>query len=387
MTIDLSLLNQVTISLDRKSVSIGPGNLWGNVYKKLDAEGLATSGGRVSDVGVGGLVLGGGFSFFSPRVGLVCDNVLNYEIVLASGQVTNINATSNRDLFRALKGGSNNFGIVTRFDMKVFPQGKFWGGFLLHPIQLKDQFFKIFENFAKSKDYDPYAALIHSYSYVPAQGGWFIGSSVYYTKEDANPAVFAPFKALPPLTSTTRISNLTDFTIELSTNTPPGGRASFATATYKNSAKTMSRIYDLTNAISPSLANVKDLVFSLSFQPLPQIVLAPGFATTAGAGNVLGLSAADGDLVNVLVGGQWSDPADDAKLDAATRKLFAEIAKVTKEEGTDNPYLYLNYAAEWQKPIQGYEEEQVRFLRKVSRDVDPGQVFQRLVKGGFKLNA
>jgi hypothetical protein len=50
--------------------------------------------------------------------------------VLANGQIVDANANSYSDLFYALKGGSNNFGVVTRIDLKTFPQGKFWGGFI-----------------------------------------------------------------------------------------------------------------------------------------------------------------------------------------------------------------------------------------------------------------
>jgi hypothetical protein len=70
----------------------------------------------------------GGFSFFSSREGFISDNVLNFEIVLASGDIVNANATENSDLWIALKGGSNNFGVVTRFDLLTFEQGPFWGG-------------------------------------------------------------------------------------------------------------------------------------------------------------------------------------------------------------------------------------------------------------------
>jgi hypothetical protein len=58
----------------------------------------------------------------------VCDNVINYEIVLASGEVTNANAETNHDLWAALKGGGNNFGVVTRYDLAIFRQDKMWGG-------------------------------------------------------------------------------------------------------------------------------------------------------------------------------------------------------------------------------------------------------------------
>jgi hypothetical protein len=48
--------------------------------KALDAVNLATSGGRAATVGAGGLVIGGGNSFYAARKGLVCDNVAQFEV-------------------------------------------------------------------------------------------------------------------------------------------------------------------------------------------------------------------------------------------------------------------------------------------------------------------
>jgi FAD/FMN-containing dehydrogenase len=57
--IDLASLNQVTISPDKSYVSVGPGQHWENVYGPLEKQGLTVVGGRVAEVGVGGLMLGG----------------------------------------------------------------------------------------------------------------------------------------------------------------------------------------------------------------------------------------------------------------------------------------------------------------------------------------
>lgn len=59
------------------------------------------------------MTLGGGLSFLSTQYGLVCDNVVNFEVVLADASIVNANATSNTDLFWALKGGGNQFGRST----------------------------------------------------------------------------------------------------------------------------------------------------------------------------------------------------------------------------------------------------------------------------------
>lgn len=71
ITIDLAGLNQVTVSQDKKSTGIGPGNRWVDVYSKLDALGLAVLGGRDAAVGVGGLVTGGNAPITLLRTGLM----------------------------------------------------------------------------------------------------------------------------------------------------------------------------------------------------------------------------------------------------------------------------------------------------------------------------
>jgi FAD/FMN-containing dehydrogenase len=82
----------------------------------------------MAPVGVPGLVLGGGISFFSNELGWACDNVANYEVVTASGVVVMASFTSHADLYWALRGGGNNFGIVTNFKFDAFPLTKMWGG-------------------------------------------------------------------------------------------------------------------------------------------------------------------------------------------------------------------------------------------------------------------
>ena len=84
VTIDLSKLTQLEVSNDRKQVSVGAGRLWSSVYLELDAKNLSVIGGRSGDIGVGGLTLGGGISYFSGRYGWACDNVNNYEVNMSS---------------------------------------------------------------------------------------------------------------------------------------------------------------------------------------------------------------------------------------------------------------------------------------------------------------
>jgi FAD/FMN-containing dehydrogenase len=80
VAIDLRNLNELIVSNDETQVSVGAGLVWSSVYMELDARNLSVIGGRSGAIGVGGLTLGGGISFFSGRYGWACDNVNNYEV-------------------------------------------------------------------------------------------------------------------------------------------------------------------------------------------------------------------------------------------------------------------------------------------------------------------
>lgn len=146
----------------------------------------------------------GGLSHFSGHVGLFCDNVLEYEIVLASGDT--IRATQNDpeygDLFFALRGGSNNFGVVTRFTFRVFRQGRLWGGTLIHGIESKEQQLNAFYDYAGSSEPDPSASLVHCFGMSAEQGSGFV-NGIVYTKPESDPAVFKPFTNIDPIYANT----------------------------------------------------------------------------------------------------------------------------------------------------------------------------------------
>jgi len=84
VTVDMGLMDDVTLDKDSAVASIGPGARWMHVYGALDPEGWTVAGGRAGSVGVAGFLTGGGNSFFSARTGFACDNVKNFELVTAS---------------------------------------------------------------------------------------------------------------------------------------------------------------------------------------------------------------------------------------------------------------------------------------------------------------
>jgi hypothetical protein len=81
----------------------------------------------------GGLTLSGGIGFLSRLYGMTIDNVIAAEIVTADGRVHIVDHEQEPELFRALRGGGGNFGIVTRFRCRLVEVREVYGGPLILP--------------------------------------------------------------------------------------------------------------------------------------------------------------------------------------------------------------------------------------------------------------
>ncbi|TVY83940.1 Bifunctional solanapyrone synthase [Lachnellula suecica] len=377
ITINLRSMNQVTVNAEKTLVSIGGGARWGEVYPVLDAQKMATSCGRVSDVGVGGLSTGGGISYFSGRKGLVCDNIVNYEVVIASGAVINANKLENRDLWHALKGGSSNFGVVTRLDISTFPQDKFYGGVVVADYSTLNSQLEGFSNLLAN--FDPHAALMISISWS-ASKGYFIFDNVEYTKDITDPPIMMPFtQASPQFMNTMRISDVSDFATEASQFASAGLRTQFATTTFGGPLSMLTTVQQIwSNSIS-TIASISGINWAMTIQPWPHPFEAQG------SGNSLGLSSSDGPLTLFLLSYSWDLASDDEAATTAAQKLIAAIDAATQKAGHYHSFKYLNYAAYWQDPIAGYGAENVRKLKAMAMKYDPAGSFQIGCPGGFKI--
>lgn len=176
VTLDLGRLAWTRLRPDGEAADIGPGGLWGDVYRALHAHGRVVAGGREGNVGVAGLILGGGNTFYTPRRGFACDNVVAFEVVLADGAVVTADRHGGcADLYWALKGGSNNFGIVTNFRMRMLPAGgPVWGGLTFFPKQLTEPALDALADFTENMHKDPDSNLLCFFAYT--------GTSIHYDR-------------------------------------------------------------------------------------------------------------------------------------------------------------------------------------------------------------
>lgn len=165
VTIDMGRMTEVTYDKETKLASIQPGLRWVDVYRKLLEYRVCVTGGREGNVGVAGFLTGGGNSYHASLHGFGCDNIANFEIVLADGKVINANANSHSDLWTALKGGSGNFGIVTRSDMYTFSAQDVWCGIRTSIRSHGDDLARMLVDFTNNNHNNPQAALLVLYTF------------------------------------------------------------------------------------------------------------------------------------------------------------------------------------------------------------------------------
>lgn len=139
----------------------------------------------------------GGMTFLSRRHGFSCDNIYGYEVVLASGEVVYATESSNSDLWLALKGGSSNFGIITRFDVATFPHDLMWFDVVEYDYtdSVLQAHAEAFSSFMEPDNFDDAAMMGIFMDYQ--DGSHSIYDALWYADNVANPAVYNGFTEIP----------------------------------------------------------------------------------------------------------------------------------------------------------------------------------------------
>jgi len=135
VVLDLSNLKSIEVDPAARTARVGGGCLWGEVDAATNKHGLAVPSGIIATTGVGGLTLGGGLGHLTRKCGLTIDNLIEADVVLASGEKVRASSDENPDLYWAIRGGGGNFGVVTSFLFRLHEVGTIVGGPTFWPVE------------------------------------------------------------------------------------------------------------------------------------------------------------------------------------------------------------------------------------------------------------
>ncbi|CCX04916.1 Similar to Bifunctional solanapyrone synthase; acc. no. D7UQ40 [Pyronema omphalodes CBS 100304] len=385
VTVAMVNFQQREIDNSTNIMHLGPGNRFYQAYAEMDKYNKVGVLGRYAQVGTG-LLLGAGLSYLNNQEGLGVDNVKAYEVVLANGTVVTASRTSNSDLFKAMKGGGDNFGVVTRYDLQLYDRpATVLGGLITYGeagmATLEDLTYDYHANVAPN---DQQTHVLPNWGYNAATGLREAFVPVFYNKDvSVLPPSLKGWADAPTVKNTVRRTNSIS-ALALENNEGYGNGLVQEQRTFTVYAN--KQFFHDVNALylewSKKYQHIEGFYTLHCNMPITPHAVAEGIRK---GGNSLGLAGSKNQTLSVLYFGlSFKNLADTAAVFPAHDEFVESVKKIASDRGILHKYIMWNYSAYNQKVIEGYGPESVAFLKRVSKKYDPTGGFLRLV-GGQKL--
>ncbi|KUJ07010.1 FAD-binding domain-containing protein [Mollisia scopiformis] len=373
--IDLSKMRKVTVDPEAKTITAQGGALWRDVDAEAEKYQMATVGGTVNHTGIGGLTLGGGYGFLSPAYGLVIDNLLSVEMVLADGTIVTASDTSHPDLFWAIKGAGIGFGVATTFIYRAHSQkSPVWGGLMIFPKPHLGAVIQMANTVVQESEPGPvmlmgFAALPPTCQPVILALVWFNGSA------DEAEKYYKSLLDLGPLVNTAK-----EIPYSESNTLANGPSAHGLRRTMKGSAflaplelSFADTIWDEYIAFIEKVPDAQETLVMFEFVPFKKILAVPqtatAFANRGAYGNIL-LQPTWRDKVNDGVCREWTRAVSRMAREELERRVGEGTDEVTKSgEGEYGNYDSLGASG---KTVFGVNFPRLVELKK---RYDPQNVF------------
>lgn len=261
-----------------------------------------------------------------------------------------------------------------------------WGGFLAWEMHSsKTALVNAMINYAKMED--PKSALILSFSYVQQYQMWV--ASLILDHPDPRPLGSHPevfdelFNVENIFLDTTRTTSHSNLTIEIANTTPPDLRQSYWTVTTRLDKQLA---FDISTIFEEEMEVIRDFKGCLPAL-VYQVITTPQLkAMTRNGGNALGIGGGEGPLMLINLAVMWALASDDGAVLTGLYNVISRIETIAQQRGLDHPFLYVNYASQFQDPLASYGAENKARLVKISKKYDPEGVFQKLNPGYFKFD-
>ncbi|KAF2021670.1 FAD-binding domain-containing protein [Aaosphaeria arxii CBS 175.79] len=384
LVIDLSKLRKVTVDPEARTIRAEGGTNWEDVDVEAAKYGLATVGGTVNHTGVGGLTLGGGYGYLSGKYGLTIDNLLGVEIVLPSGEFVTASRTQHADLFWAIRGAGQHFGVTTCFILQGHPQpNPVYSGLLLFTPDKLSQVVDFVNKFDTANDGNQAIAWGFSDAPPPVSGPVVLAHIFHNGTQEEGEAFFADLLALEPIANDAASIPYERVNSQLNDTAKWGGRKVFGGGAFKLPIDA-GFVAALRGEFMDFVAAHDGMRESLMlFETIPwQKIAEVGNADTAFSNR--------GEYYNVATVLKWHDPKLDDEVLAFSRGLLKKAsAGVAVPPNTDGSAaskdvhqsqegvgLYGNYA-EADVPAEAIYGGNVKRLQELKSKYDPDNLFDR----------
>jgi FAD/FMN-containing dehydrogenase len=366
LMIDLSGMRAISVDAVKQTARVGAGALLSDLDRETQAVGLATPLGINSTTGVAGLTLGGGFGWLTRHLGMTIDNLLSVTVVTADGALRVASATSEPELFWALRGGGGNFGIVTSFEFRLHPVGpEVYAGLVVYPFAQARKVLRAWRDFTeRAPDQLSVWTVMRKAPPLP-----FLPESVHGTEVVIFPLVYcgdieagrraaaAVLEFGDPIASALGPSPYAGFQAAFDPLLTPGSRNYWKSNNFRS----------LSDA---ALDVMIDAVGRLPHPACEIFVAQLGGAMARVSPTATAYVGRDAMYI-MNVHGRWSDPADDSVVRQWARAVFEESAP----HATGTGYVNFLTEDEAERVTTSYGKNYPR-LQRAKQLFDPGNLFR-----------
>jgi FAD/FMN-containing dehydrogenase len=370
LTIDLGGMREVTVEPEKHLVHVDGGCLLGDVDAATSKHNLVVPAGIMSETGVAGLSLGGGIGWFSRKHGLTCDQFVELEVVLASGEVVTASADSHPELFWALRGGGGNFGVVTKFTFRAYDFGPLMRiGVALYTVEEAAEALREYSAIYPTlgRDVGWHAALKHDMPKLPFVPDELVGERLLmlitmWLDDADDPAGAALID---------RLNSVGNPCVQAATTLP------FAAG--------VQRIIDEEFADGHRYYTKEAHVAHLADEAIDKLVDFWQDMPMGGEVEIIGLGGAIGDVAEgatafsnrqylmwMNFAMSWDDPANDADYMARTRAIVSDLKPWT---GT-GIYVNMLNLDELDRVVEAYGPDKYARLGAIKAQYDPANLFR-----------
>lgn len=369
--ISLARFTDIVIHEDSETVEIGAGLTWSDVYSYLVPKGINVVGGRLGPVGVSGFTLGGGYSFKTNQYGLAVDTVTEFELVLPSGQVKVV-TEKDEDLWFALKGGFNNYGIVTKFTFKSHKQPEIWAASLTFAGDLIEEAQVTFARFL-TQEHDHRASQLAQFLY--SDGTVVFGLLLFYDGPKLPDGLYDELLNLPNTSNSITKGSFTQF---ISSQLLPTyeRKGYFDGAAFSHITKPILEAFTNETKFWGERLSKLDNNFLAIYSTDP---FEPDYLTHGGP-SAYPPDRSRAVLPSNIYFGWSNESADETMADAIRASTASLVARGSRDEQT--LATYANYAL-FGTPLEKMYGAHLGRLREIRRKYDPDNVMY--LAGGWKF--